>query len=290
MTSVKAYSRIKLVASIWAALAAVYFLWEALNYRGFFGRLAELQIGRFGAYAPFLTFLFLFALAVLPALLVVWILRPSEKDLAHDSALADLRITQARRLRAVLAVLGGISASVSLGFLAYMLLALPGDEGKLHTVSVSDIGTRSVIEGPTRLVGGELGTIVYFGHDWYIGDERMAFAPYRPPAATKEPARVFVELDARNRNSLAATQQRPVWSGILVRGGLPGTARALFNSISVTVSEPHFTLYRDARALTIGYWLQAIQWMILAVFLGLLALLVTRRIKRLQTTKEAMLA
>lgn len=287
MRSVNGNNRIKLGASVWAALAAGYFLWEALNYRGLYGRLAELQIGRFGAYAPLLTFLLLFGLAVLPALLVVWISRPSEKGLAGQPAIVGLRIAQVRRLRLFIGTLGAICAFVSLAFLAYMLFALPDDHSKLHTVSISDIGAISVIEGPTRLVGGELGTIVYFGHDWYIGDERMAFAPYRSVASANGLARVFVELDARDRKALATIQQRPVLSGILVEGGLPGTARALFNSIGVTVSEPHFTLYRDDYSLKIGYWLQAIQWMILAGFLGFLVLLLTWRIKRLQKAEAA---
>lgn len=287
MRSAKSYSRIKIAASAWAALCAAYFLWEALSYRGLFGRLAELQIGKFGAYAPFLTFLFLFCLAVIPVLVIVWILRPSERDLIREASLVELRIFQARRLRLAMVLLGAISVAISVAFLAYSIFLLPSQQGNLRTLAISDIGTVAVSEGPTRLVGGELGTIVYFGHDWYIGDERMAFAPYRSPAGTDGLAHVFVELDAANRKALAATQQRPVWSGILVEGGLPGTARALFNSIGVGVAEPHYTLYRDEYALKIGYWLQAVQWLILSGFLFFLAYYLSRRIRRLEEALPA---
>ena len=280
MRSEKAYTRIKAAASAWAAICAVYFLWEALSYRGFFGRLAELQIGKFGAYAPFLTYLFLFGVAIVPALFIVWILRPSGRDVAGDASLVELRISQARRLRLIIALLGIISVATSAAFLAYSIFVLPGQEGSLRTLAISDIGAVAVNEGPTRLVGGELGTIVYFGHNWYVGDERMAFAPYRPPSGSDGLAYVFVELDARNREALAATEQRPVWSGILVEGGLPGAARVLFNSIGVGVAEPHYTLYRDEYALKIGYWLQAVQWLILSGFLFILTYFLSRRVRR----------
>lgn len=281
MGSPKAHARAKAIATIWGIVCAAYFVWEALGYRGIFARLAEMQFRMFGTFVPFVTYLALLVVSVAPALLLVWLLRPSEDTAPRHASFADGSIEQAKRLRFVMCCLGAIAASASLAFVAYATALLPRQQGKLQTIAISEVGSVGIDEGPARLVGGELGTIVYFGHDWLIGDAGMAFAPYRPASGSDGLARVFVALDARDRSALASVKQQPSWSGILVEGGLPGSARVLFNSLGVGVSTPHFTLYRTAYAMKIGYWLQAIQWMILALFLGLVVLVQSRRINRM---------
>ena len=132
------------------------------------------------------------------------------------------------------------------------------------------------------MVGGEIGNIILFGQDWYLGDNRMAFAPYRASGKNGSVARLFIQLDASNKTRLAQMGQRPAWSGILVEGGLPGTARALFNSTGVGISKPYYTLYRDEFSLKIRYWTQSIQWALLAAFLLIFGRLQTRRIEKLE--------
>lgn len=282
MKSSQSHRALKRLVSGWTALCAVYFMWEALSYRGLFGRLAELQIAKFGAYAPLLTYLVLVGIAVVPALLILWIFtRNRSNDAAPDNDL-DLQIGQAKRIRAVLAVVGATVLTVALGFGIFATWFLPDESGKLQTIAISDVGTVEIVEGPARLVGGELGTIVYFGQDWFIGEERMAFAPYRPSGGSDGLARVFVELDAQSPEKLKTVSQRPAWSGIIVEGALPGTARALFSYIGVGVATPHYTLYRTEYDLKIRYWLQAIQWAMLAGFIGLLVMLQSRKIRRLE--------
>lgn len=279
MRSPKVYTRFLTAGAIWAAASAAYFLWEALSYRGFYVRLAEFQIMKLGAFAPFLTYLILLGCAVLPVLLVSRLLRPSDDGGASDPSAG--AIERAKRLRVVLFALSGTAVAGAGAFAIYASLFLPTQQGKMQTIAVSEVATLAVKEGPARLVGGELGTIVFFGHEWFIGDERMAFAPYRSVGASDGVTRVFIELEAQDQKALKAIGQRPAWSGIIVEGQLPGTARALFNSIGVGVSEPYYTLYRTERALKIGYWLQAAQWFILAAFLGFMAFLQSRRIRRL---------
>jgi hypothetical protein len=282
MKSSSSHRLLKRLVSGWAALCAAYFMWEALGYRGLFGRLAELQIAKFGAYAPLLTYLVLVGIAVVPALLILWFFtRKASTEAGSDNDL-ELQIGQAKRIRAVLAVVGATVLTVGLGFAVFAWWFLPGESGKQQTIAISDVGTVEITEGPARLVGGELGTIVYFGQDWFIGEERMAFAPYRPAGGGDGLARVFVELDAQSPGKLKALDQRPAWSGIIVEGALPGTARALFSYIGVGVATPHYTLYRTEYDLKIRYWLQAIQWTMLAVFIGLLVMLQSRRIRRLE--------
>lgn len=277
----------KLAARGWIGLCGLYFLWEATNYRGLFGRLAELQIRYFGSYAPLLTFLFLFSLAALPAWLILRILRKREDDESTPEQALELEIKRTKNLRAILYGFAAATTCVVAGFAVFTLFMLPGSQGKLQTIAASDFGTVSVAEGPARLVGGEIGTIVFFGQDWFLGDDRMAFAPYRASGKDGQLARIFVQLDATSKNRLAGLTQRPAWSGVLVEGGLPGTARVLFNSIGVGISKPYYTLYRDEYSLKIRYWLQTIQWAILSVFLLIFARMQTRRIKKLEKERLA---
>lgn len=282
MKPANSHRTLKRLVSVWTALCAAYFMWEALGYRGLFGRLAELQIAKFGSYAPLLTYLVLVGVAVVPALFVLWFLtRKTSDDAEPDNNLTD-QIGQAKRIRAVLTVVGATVLTVALGFAVFAAWFLPGQAGALQTIAISDVETGEITEGPARLVGGELGTIVYFGQDWFIGEERMAFAPYRLAGGGNGLARVFVELDAQSPEKLKELGQRPAWSGIIVEGALPGTARALFNQIGVGVEAQHYTLYRTEYDLKIRYWLQAIQWAMLAVFIGLLVMLQSRKIRRLE--------
>lgn len=280
----------KLAAQGWIALCGLYFLWEAVNYRGFFGRLAELQIHYFGAYAPLLTFLFLFGLAALPAWLILRILRRRESEEQSPAEALNLQIGRARKLRAILYSFAAATTVVIIGFVVFILFILPSPQGNAQTIAASDVGTVAIKEGPARLVGGEIGTIVFFGQDWFIGDDRMAFAPYRVAGKDGRLARVFIQLEATGRTRLAGMTQRPAWSGILVEGGLPGTARVLFNSLGVGISDPYYTLYRDEYSLKIRYWLQAIQWTILAAFLLIFGRVQTRRIKKLDEERSALVA
>lgn len=289
MKSSKRSPLLKLAAQTWLGLAGLYFLWEAMNYRGIFGRLAELQIHYFGAYAPLLTFLFLFGLAALPAWLVLRFLRRREQEEQSLNEALTLQIKRGKKLRTILYSFAAATTVVVVGFVVFVLFLLPSPQGNAQTIAASDVGTIGVKEGPARLVGGEIGTIVFFGQDWFIGDDRMAFAPYRAAGKDGRLARVFVQLEAKNRTQLATITQRPAWSGILVQGGLPGTARVLFNSLGVGISDPYYTLYRDEYSLKIRYWLQAIQWTILAAFLLIFGRMQTRRIKKLEEERQGLL-
>lgn len=278
---------ISLAVQAWTLICGLYFLWEALAYRGLFGRLAEFQIARFGSYVPLLTYLALFVLAVVPAWLIVWFLARRHEEELDLGELIELRLTQARKLRLLLVALATASFSVAVGFAVYALWFLPGQNGELRTIAASEFGSVPVQEGPTRIVGGELGTVIFFGQDWFIGDDRMAFSPYRPVADSDGLSRVFVQLETTGKKDREAIVQRPAWSGIIVEGGLPGTVRVLFNYIGVGISDPYYTLYQNEYALKVRFWLQSVQWTFLTLFLILLVLLQRKTIRNLERQKSA---
>jgi hypothetical protein len=278
----KAFNRlVKLAAQVWTALCAAYFLWEALSYRGIFSRLAEFQISKFGTYAPLVTYLAILAVVVVPVWIIARLLLKKAEDSLELPALMALKITQARRLRLFLTALGATTFAITLGFVVYAVWLLPTQSGTLQTISASEFGAVPIKEGPARVVGGDLGTIIFFGQDWFVGDDRMAFAPYRTEAANDGLAHIFVQLEATDRNELKKITQRPFWSGIIVEGGLPGPVRVLFNYIGVGLSDPYYTLYQNEYSLKIRYWLQAIQWFLLSAFLFVLVVLQARTIKSL---------
>lgn len=278
---------VKLAAQIWTCLCGLYFLWEALAYRGLFGTLAEVQIARFGSYVPLLTYLVLFTLAVVPAWVIVWLFAKQREEKLDFSELVELRVSQARKLRILLIALGTASLSVAIGFAIYAIWLLPSQSGQLRTIAASEFGTVPIQEGPTRIVGGELGTVIFFGQDWIIGDDRMAFSPYRPVADGDGLSRVFVQLETTRPRDREAIVQRPAWTGIIVEGGLPGTVRVLFNYVGVGISEPYYTLYQNEYALKVRFWLQAIQWTFLTMFLALVIALQTRTVRKLERQKDA---
>jgi hypothetical protein len=177
--------------------------------------------------------------------------------------------------------------AIAAGFVIYAVWMLPSQSGPLQTISSAEFGTLPVKEGPARVVGGDLGTVIYFGQDWFIGDDRMAFSPYRAPAQGNGPAHIFIQLKATSKTDLERIIQRLSWSGILVEGGLPGPVRVLFNNIGVGMAKPHYTLYQSEYTLKIRYWLQAIQWALLAFFISLLVALQSRTIRKLEEQTSA---
>lgn len=273
---------IRLAASGWTLLCGLYFLWEALSYRGFFAWLAELQIGQFGHYVPLLTFLALLCVCALPAVLIARVILKSSNDTASLTEMLELRRAEAHRLRRWLVAFGTAAMCMAVGFSIYSSFMLPDQEGELQTISAREFGAVPIKEGPLRLVGGELGLIVFFGQDWLVGDDRMAFSPYRPATSNSQPAQIFVQLEAGNQNEARAITQRPSWSGILVQGGLPGPVRSLFHQMGVGIAGSHYTLYQTEYAMKVRYWLQAIQWALLAVFFGILIALQSRTIMRIE--------
>lgn len=290
MRSPSSQRLIRLTAQVFTLLCGLYFLWEALSYRGLYSRLAEFQIARFGQYAPLLTYLFLLCLFSIPVLAIAWLLLRKRNDETPFAEVVGHRLSEAKRLRLFLVAPGLTAACTAAGLLTYSVFGLPGKEGDIQTIAAGEFDSVGVKQGPARLVGGELGTIIFFGQDWLIGDDRMAFAPYRPSGPANVPASVFVQLEARSKSDAEKVTQRPAWSGIIVEGGLPGPVRVLYNYMGIGIPSTHYTLYRDEYSLKIRYWLQSIQWALLAAFFALLVVWQNRSIKKLENLRKQLAA
>lgn len=272
------------LARVWIALVGAYFLWEAANYRRFYAWLAEWQIANFGGYVPLLNFIALLFIGWLPIWVIRKIVRARNKNEQSAQAKYDRLLVDANRLRVFLlggaiAALGGLLATLALAF-----ILVPRADGPVQSLAASEFGTTTIAEGPTRVVGGELGTIISFGQDWQFSENRNIYAPYRSTSMDKEPNIVFIKLSVGKSENLTRLRSRPAWSGILVRGGMPGTIRSLFGSVGVKIANPHFTLYPDLASIRSTYWVQAGQLALLVLLLLFLGWRQSKRVAKLRET------
>jgi hypothetical protein len=277
----------KYAARIWIMLVAAYFLWEAASYRRFYAWLAELQIAWFGGYVPLLTYMLLLFLGWLPIWVIRAILRARSKKEAAGLSAFDQAVARAKRLRAL--ILGGALATFA-AFLATLGLAyllVPADDGPVQILAASEFETATIAEGPTRIIGGELGTIVTFGQNWWLNQNRAVYAPYHPPASEAKLTTVFVRLSVGRDDDLTKLQTRPAWRGILVENGVPGTVRAVYRSVGVQAADRYFTLYPDVQSIRATYWVQAAQLALLFLLLLLVGWWQSRRVKRLEEYRVA---
>lgn len=275
-------SIVRTLCRTWIIACFGYFGWEALAYRGLFKRLAEFQISQMGGYAPLLTYFFLAGLTAIPAWLL---LKRARRRHLIAAGLDDgdaYRLEQLRALQAILRGFALVTSASAIAFGLYASLALPDLKGPIQSIAASEVSSVNIIEGPARLVGGEIGEVALFGQSWLIGGDRMAFAPYRVASNRPGAASLFVQLPVPDSRERPKFRQQTSWSGIIVKNGLPGTVRTLFGSVGIGIAEPHYTLYSSEYDLKIWYWLQSIQWALVTFFLLGCTWLLSRQAKGLE--------
>lgn len=278
------------IPRVWMLLVGSYFLWEAANYRGFYGWLAEKQIAMFGGYVPLLNYAFLVFLGWIPIWLIRRLLKSKNEKEPSIEDLFNLAIAGANRVRlfafgAALAAFGGFAVT-----LVFALLLVPSDQGPVQSIAASELDTATIRVGPTRLVGGELGPAVSFGQDWLLDDKRTVYAPYQVAGSDLKPRTVFIRLTVSKDTKAEQIQNRPVWNGVLVEEGVPGTVQSFYRSLGVSTATPYFTLYPDIKAIRATYWVQAGQLALLVVLLLLVGYWQTRRVKKLRNDRDQLVS
>lgn len=263
-------------------LVGSYLMFEAHSYSGFYAWVSEWQIAVFGSYAPFLSFLFLLAIGVLPVLLILTLIRKRRHRQPEVVQTANLRLERAIKIRNAARGVFAVAFGLLLVALLFVTFALPNDEGEPVTLTVSENWSVPLREGSARLVGGEVGTMFTFGQSWWIGEHRKFFAVYQVPGLNREGASFFVDLGPVDVKQLPGLRQRTTWSGLLVKGGLPGTTRPMLRGAGIKVSDPYYTLYPDRRTLQASYFVQLGQMALLALLLALVSIFYNRHIARIQ--------
>lgn len=285
-TAVEARPRLfRSLAWIWIAASICYCVWEATDYRGLFALVSEGELVGFGGYAPLLNCIMLSALLALPGGILLRYLanRTSGAGLAPNPAQRN-----AQRMASLLTVIGASLLLACAATAAYAAYAFPQATRSSQTlaVGIDDTGIEPS-EGSTRLVAGRIGRVAIFRQFWFIGDAATAFAPYTAVEADDRNARYFVEIDFEQIDDLRGKLNRPVWSGLLVEGGLPGTMRALYEKFGIAVPPRHYTLYSTRAKAQSIYWIKAGQLGLASLILLLLGWAQQRRANRLAPRDEA---
>jgi len=263
-------------------LVGSYLMFEAHSYSGFYAWVCEWQISVFGSYAPFLSFLFLLAIGVLPLLLILTLIRKSRRREPDVARTANHRMERAVTIRNSARGIFAVAFGLLLVALLFVTFVLPSDGGEPVTVTVTENSSIPLREGSARLVGGEVGTMFTFGQSWLLGEHRKFYAVYQVPGPNREGATFFVDLGPVGVKQLPSLRQRTTWSGLLVKGGLPGTTRPMLRAAGIKLTDPYYTLYPDRRTLQASYFVQLGQMALLALLLALVSVFYNRYIARLQ--------
>ncbi len=273
-------SKLKVTAfSLWVALVSLYFLWETAAYRGLTAMLAEWQFDNFGRYYPTLTFAIIVFLLSLPGYLLF--LRPRRAGTRQFPALA-IRSGHVFS-RALAGVAIGLAATAVGAFLA--MLWLPGAQAELQRYTVQREGAILPHEGPTELSG----TIAYdriaaFDQNLIVARRNTRFAPVGPVAGPVGRVQFFIELPPIDQPTGARIA---TMSGVLRQGGLPGELVRLYRYAGYDIDQPYFVLFIDPAAMRWPYISAAVQLAIAAVLAGIVALIQSRRLRRIERTARS---
>lgn len=267
--------RVRTLLLGWAAVVALFLLWQTLTYRGLMALAAEWQFNTFGRYYPSLTYILMAVLIGSPAL---WLLQRRRSDAATPVDVA--------ALPGVLFIRGMLGAG--LGCLATCLVVLavmaglPSDTGPVERIVLGPRAAASAPRtGPTVLTG----TVVRertagLNQDLLVARRTVRFAPMLAPDATDRAVRFFVEIGPNeNAATLRADGAR---EGILRRGGLPGELEKLFSYAGSDATSPYYTLFASRAGLQWPYKVAATQLALLALVCLIAAGLLHLRRERLR--------
>ncbi|MEO9467963.1 hypothetical protein [Parasphingorhabdus sp.] len=282
---------------------------QSVFYRGLVSILAEWQFLWFGRYFPILTMALPVIILSLLLLIILWILLRRKKNRNESEAVLSATeqlaksVTRTRltmRSFFALAGLGLLGALISL----ILMSRLPSDEGKAQQINVGAIPFAVPREGAARLTGSldwqKLATI---DRNLVLANQRTYFIPIVSRIAERKSTRYFVQVFRPEfvlpRNQLPGiipekdkllehgriipTKDGPGNSvtGALRQDGLPDEIVLLYEKTGLKVHPDHYVLYRKTSDLKWPYWVAALEFLLLALGSGLLALFQRRQLKRL---------
>ncbi|MBB6123256.1 hypothetical protein [Sphingobium subterraneum] len=261
------------VLCVWVTLAFLFFLWQAINYRGLVARLAEWQFGRFDNYWPSLTVLGLAAFFSLPIIIITLLVhrrRKGEELATH----AQIVLNTARHLKQAFATLTLISTAAAI-LCIILLLTLPPTEGRPLPVAVGGAGSIDPGEGPRTLLGYvDLRSVARYDEDLLITGRTLYFAPVRASSDDRSIARYFVEV---HYSPDGPQRFYPIMTGVLRHRGLPGEIASLYRGARFPVADDNYLLYRSGYQLRWRYYVLAAEFGIGGVLLGIVTLILRRR-------------
>ena len=289
----------------WIAITSLFFLLQALNYRGIVGQLAEWQFLHFDRYWPTLTFVAVTALFSAPLILAVWLLRVRQR---RTEAFGPARIDDGRIIKGHLARLQGLFSGIAVGSLLaaiiilVMRLQLPSDEGMPRSIVLGSPDAIAPVEGRAVITGAvNVDEVSQFNENLLLVKRTLYFAPVRSGTDPKEPLRYFVEVrrdDVKGPyNPIKFNRKReeeihfwrfrvpgieftPYMQGVLRRHALPGEIANLYRYAGYVVDEDNYVLFSSEAKLSWRYYVLAAEFGLSAIVSAIAAFIFSRRKRR----------
>lgn len=249
---------------LWLIAVLVFFLWEAMTYRGFYAALSEWQFDTLGHAMPILTYV---ALTLVFALPCIWLLKGNgeSEGVSARQDRADA-LDAAIRFRKILSLLAAGLATVAVGTAIYALI-IPGMTDKPVPVAVDTARASPPENGATALTGVVMtNRIAKFHHNLLFVRRDVLFAPVVGSPGATGPLTYFAELPGGAASTTGG--RTATMTGILRRDGLPGPIERLYRYAGYQVGKPHFVLFASLATIRLAYFVAAAQ---LGIF-GLIAL------------------
>lgn len=228
----------------WLLFVPIWMTWGAATYGGLYRWLSDWQLSSVGEYDVFLSFIAPTLLLVTPAVIFLRFrlkARPAVPPRPVDPAVAE------RVAVRVLGVVGSGGAIVCAGALLWAQ-HVPDRAGPSVDVDLAALGVAAPPLGRVTLIGTiDADHIVKKTIDAKGIGGRYLYAAMVVPGAAPEtvrgPARIFVEEYADSSFSQPLpTDAGNRFKGVLVEGGLPGTARRQFARLGVGIADPYYLL------------------------------------------------
>ncbi len=225
----------------WLVLVAAYLGWGAIENRGLYRWLVDLQLDRFGVYYPGWTFILPTLLLGLPALghlrrrEAAWVERlPGPAGEAQRGA-------RVARITAAIGLLAGL-----VGVAAYLLSQRVPDGSEAATpIEIADLSRGSAPSTKVAIRGvPDEGASTLVSETGRTIDENDRYVAFRPEQGGKdEPVRLFIARRIGSSANLGTAQFFAAeQSGYLVENGLPVPALRDLQSRGIAIATPYFVL------------------------------------------------
>ena len=239
-------------------IVAGLILWQAVDYFGIVGWLAELQFKLLKSYYPPFTFLILLALVCSPFILYRIIARLRSDDKHRSPETRRWRsVTRATRLMRTLFWLTAACAIAAIVSLV-MISDLPSDTGDVNHVTVGTPSAVSPVLGKTELDGdvNTKETAAFYAHVPTLTNATY-FAPLSAHQGAGSVVHYFVEMQ---RTSNPKAEFIPTHVGVLARNALPGEIMAIYHGAGYRVEKPYYVLYATAQSMRMPYYIFAAEF------------------------------
>ncbi|GGB75464.1 hypothetical protein [Blastomonas aquatica] len=272
--------RISWFATAWGLLVIAVLVWQSYSYTGVFAWLAEWQFRRFDRMFPVVTIFLLTLLLILPALLLIgWRLR--ERRRLYGRANLGLLTRRGTFLGKWLAILSGLFFIVSVGLALFGLSVSSGDDQPVRSFSLTNPAPAAGREVQARAwvrtdrIGYYRERLIFTERDLYVAPLTVGENP--------SDIQVFIQVSP-TKDAVAA--KRRVIKGFLREAAIPGALERLYQDAGYRIKRPTYLVFQAGTSARWPFLSAAADLALIALLLGLGALLTRRHVRMLGSTPD----